>query len=774
MEKLIIVMLLSLCSIHAMAFDTAQNIRGIVIDAVTEEPLAFATVTVEADGQKSATTTDSIGAFAFKEVPLGRYRLEASYLGYEATAIPDILVVSAKESVVTVLLKARQTELGEVVVRPHVTKSLPLNQAALTSARMLSVEEASRFAGGFDDPARLAASFAGVNTNLGDNGLVVRGNAPKFMQWRLEGIEIPNPNHFAEVASFGGGGLTAMSIQLLGNSDFFTGAFPAEYGNALSGVFDAKLRVGNNQQFEHAVQVGTLGVDIASEGPFRKGGSPSSYVFNYRYSGLGMVSDFNMSYHDMAFKLNFPTKKVGSFTLWGLGWYDHFAEDVEKDKDKWEYEDSKEQFDTKIYSGAVGASHRINFGSSAYLKTTLGATVNSIDTHTEQLDDNINLFPQSAIKLTNLNFVLSSYFNKRFSSRHTNRSGINLTWMRYDMTMRNTDAIPVPPTVVGDDTGNAGLLNAYSQSSFTLSKRWNANLGLTFQYFTLNKHFSIEPRAGVKFNIDSDKSVALAYGLHSRTELLNYYFTRNPAGELINLDLDFTRAHHLVASFDWNIGNNYHLKVEPYIQFIYNVPISPEGTFSFINLKDEWFVNEKLVSDGKGQNYGLDLTFEKFMTNGLYYMFTGSVFNARYKGADGIWRNTRYNRNFITNFLIGKEWRVGKTKRNTFSANINLGLQGGERYTPVDEDATLARPDKEVVYQEELAFSKQLPLAFLAHFTINYRINRRRVSHELGFKMLNATFYDEFKGHSYNYKTHSIDKIYEGIVMPNISYKLYF
>ena len=137
--------------------------------------------------------------------------------------------------------------------------------------RMLSVEEAGRYAGAADDPARLVSSFAGVTQSVGNNGIVVRGNAPKFLQWRMEGVEIPNPNHFTDVTSFGGGGFTALSNQVLGNSDFFTGAFPAEFSNALSGVFDMYIRRGSNTSHEHAVQIGSLGVEAASEGPFKKG-----------------------------------------------------------------------------------------------------------------------------------------------------------------------------------------------------------------------------------------------------------------------------------------------------------------------------------------------------------------------------------------------------------------------------------------------------------------------------------------------------------------------
>ena len=287
-SKLVIVCLL-LIALRGFCQNPVQNINGRVVDAASEEGLPFSTVKLSYQGK--GVISDSLGYFQFKDIPVGRYDIEASYVGYSPVLVKDVIVTSSKETVVEIPLQELASELNEVVVTPKIIKYMPLNNMNLSSGRMLSVEEAGRFAGGLDDPARLAGAFAGVATNIGDNGITVRGNAPKLMQWKLEGVEIPNPNHFGEVGGFGGGGLTALSSLVLGNSDFLTGAFPAEYGNALAGVFDLKLRTGNNNNWEHTVSLGTMGIDLSSEGPFKKGGK-SSYLFNYRYSTLWMISSF--------------------------------------------------------------------------------------------------------------------------------------------------------------------------------------------------------------------------------------------------------------------------------------------------------------------------------------------------------------------------------------------------------------------------------------------------------------------------------------------------
>ncbi len=775
MKRSIFLLLLSVICLST--FSQTQLIRGVVRDGASDEPLMYATVTLLHTNPSLVTSTDTKGNFSISSVPVGRYDVEVTYVGYEPTIIKEVLLTSSKEVFLEIPLKENINELSEVVVKPTIDKTEPMNKMALGSARMLSVEEAKRYAGGFDDPARLASSFAGVGSNMGNNGIVVRGNAPKFLQWRLEDVEIPNPNHFAEVTTFGGGGLTALSSQVLGNSDFFTGAFPAEYGNALSGVFDIKLRNGSNRKMENTVQLGLIGIDVASEGPFKKDGN-ASYLFNYRYSTLSLLSPLmpddadGTKYQDLSFKLNFPTKNSGTFSLWGIGLIDRSGQTAEIDKSKWEYLQDMEDQDVKQYMGAVGLSHKIMLKNDAFLKTTLAATVSGLDMHTERMDEQIQLQPKNIVQKTNWNFVLSSYINKKFSAKHNNKTGVQLTGLMYDMILENTETPGNLLELVTKENGFSGLLTAFSNSSINLSDQWTLNAGLVGQVFTLNGSYIVEPRVGVKWQFQPAHSWSLSYGLHSRLEMLNYYFIRSETGEYLNKDLGFTRSQHLVLSYDWNIGNDFHFRAEPYIQQLYDVPVIADSSFSFINLQDDWFIHEPLKNEGKGLNYGIDLTFEKFMSRGYYFMLTGSLFDSQFKGGDGVWYNTRYNRNYIFNFLLGREWMVGKSKQNIFNANVRLTYQGGERFSPVDYVASSICHD--AIYDENNAFEEWLSPSFLGHFTVSYKINKKHLSHEFAIKMLNATGYKEYYGHRYNLKTNTVEENREATIIPNISYKIEF
>ncbi len=779
MKKTVLLFVVSLTVLSASFAQTAsQTVRGTVSDRNSGRPVPYATVVVPGLQPSVGTTADSLGRFRLQRVPVGRHDVEVSCLGYEPIQLREILVGSSKEVVLDIRLQEALVAVEEVVVQPTVDKTEPLNGMALAGGRMLSVEEANRYAGSMDDPARLVSAFAGVASTVGNNGIVVRGNAPKFLQWRMEGVEIPNPNHFAEVTSFGGGGLTALSSQVLGNSDFYTGAFPAEYGNALSGVFDMYLRNGNNARHEHTFQLGILGIDAASEGPFAKN-YDGSYLFNYRYSTLSLLTPLlpadaeGTNYQDLSFKLSFPGRRAGTFSLWGVGLIDRSGTVAETDPAKWAYDQDMENQDVRQYMGAVGLNHTVPLSGSVRLNTTLAATVSGLDMHTERMNDEVTPLPQNVIRNTDWNFVFSTALQTRLGERHTNRTGIRLTGLRYNQFMQDAPARDGALQTLADDAGLSALLSAWSNSVIRLSPRWEAGVGLHAQWFTLNDRWTLEPRVSVKWQAAPDHSLALAYGLHSRLEMLNYYFTE-VGGEPVNRNLDFTKAHHLSLAWDWRIGRDRHLRVEPYVQYLYSVPVVPGTTFSFINLQggDDWFLAERLTNAGRGVNYGVDITFERFLVRGFYYMVTASLFDARFRTADGEWFDTRYNRNYVVNLLAGKEWMTGRSRQNMLGISGRVTLQGGDRYSPIDGEASAALHT--AVYDESRPFTEQFDPVLLAHLTVSYRINRRRVAHEFALKVLNLTGYRDYYGHRYNYLTGQVEPEREANIIPNISYRIEF
>lgn len=764
---------------------TAQTIRGTVIDAVTGEAIPYASVTVSPG---KGAITDTLGRFRITNLPIKRYSVKASYVGYEPSVFEEILVSSAKETVLDFKLKEVSKTLNTVVVKPKLSKEAPLNNMALVGAKMLSVEEASRYAGGFNDPARLAASFAGVSTDGADNGISIHGNSPHLLQWRLEGIEIPTPNHFNDIYTVGNGLISALSAQVMNNSDFLSTAYPAEFGNALSGVFDISLRNGNNQKNENTLQFGTLGLEAASEGPLNKHGA--SYIFNYRYSFLGLLDKLGiykqdtgdvLNYQDLNLKLNFPTKKSGTFSLFALGYADRAYTHIDS-PDTWETLADQENYDAKLYNGLIGLTHKYHFNGKGTLTNTISTTYNKAsvnDYYTEQYSDATKgtyVTTYFDLRQRTNTYTWNTAYYRRFGTKFVYKTGFTLTHHAFSMKMNLADYIGASTLNPLYDTNNStNQISAYSSSVWDISPRTSLSFGLFGQYLSLNKDFVIEPRASLRMRVGNKGTFSFGYGLHSRMEKMDVLFVKDAKGNLANRDLGFTKAHHLMLSYSHKINDNLNFKAEAYYQYLFNVPVGEgkDASYSVLNRNDN-YIDKTLINKGKGRNYGIDFSLEKYLTKGFYYVLNTSLFKSEYRGSDKVWHNTRYDREWMVKALGGKEWYLGKNGKNVLTASIKVTYQGGLRHSPTDLTATLAEPDKQVQYDETKAFSIQFDPDLLIDFTLLYKVNCRRTSHEFGVKWLNITDNKVFLDYDYNFKSKSIEPKSMGYSFPDICYKLYF
>ena len=751
-----------------------QTVRGIVLDSKTNAPIEFATVRIMNVGSLGSTT-DSLGRFRIDNVPVGRCNIQTSYVGYNTNIFNEIPVTSSKEVYMEITLDENIHSLAEVVIQPEIKKDKPLNAMAITGGRMISMEEAGRFANGFDDPARLSSAFAGVAGDVGTNAVAIKGNSPQFTQWRLEGVEIPNPTHFADLTGLGGGFLSALSTQVIGNSDFYNGAFPSEYSNALSGIFDMQIRNGNNQKYEHTFQLGILGIDLASEGPIsRKHGS--SYIFNYRFSttSLATGNDMNLKYQDLSFKLNFPTRKAGTFSIWGIGLIDRYKPEA-IDRDEWETQGDRQSGNTAFDKAAGGLTHKYLINADTYIRSSLAATYSKDRTRADQITEDDKLVHVGDIRNSKWDIVFNSYLNKKFNSNHINRTGITVTGLQYDLDYKISPnfGLDIPMEQISKGNGGSCVLSAYSSSVINLSNHLTTSLGITAQYFTLNKNWTVEPRAALKWSFNPKHALALAYGLHSRREKLDYYFVEQEANGKTesNRYLDFSKAHHFGLTYDWNINSYMHLKMEPYYQYLFRIPVEENSSFSIIN-HQSFYLDRILKNRGSGVNYGIDITLEQYMKNGFYYMITASLFKSKYKAGDNIWRNTRLDKNYLLNILAGKEWMVGRNKQNVLSLNGRIFFQGGDRYTPVDEGKSMIEHD--IKFDETRAYSKKFDPSINGDISFSYRINKKKISHEFSIKMLNVGMRTGMHFYQYNEKTHKIEKKDGSGLIPNISYKIYF
>lgn len=772
----LVIFFIGITSVQAQS--NGQIVKGKIFDVDSHEPLIGATIVVAGSEPLIGATSDTNGNFVLNNVGLGRQTFTVSYVGYESKTIPQIMITSGKEVVLEIELKQMAVGMDEVVVYGNSDKGRPQNSMANVSARSFSVEETRRYAGGIDDPARLVSTFSGVTTgSLQDNSIIVRGNAPQGVAWRLEGVEIPTPHHFAGANVTGGGMVTLFSSQMMANSDFYTGAFPAEYGDALAAVFDMKLRSGNPDKHEHAVQVGLLGVDVASEGPFSKK-SDASYLFNYRYSTFGLLADLKIldteqlfKYQDLSFKINIPTKHAGVFSLWGIGGVDSATEGVEKDFDKWEVDFDRITFtwDTKL--GTTGLNHKIITGTNTYIHSTAAISGVQNKMITQYVNDDLSLQPDMDLINNSFTFTLSSVLNHKFSAKSTMRSGLVYKRLGYNLDIAGTqNYLPGTYQKLMKENGNTNSFDAFAQIKHDFTNAISANIGLHGQYFGLNEEFTVEPRAGLRFTVHPQHVVSVGYGMHSHPEELKMYFMELN-GERPNTSLRLSKAHHFVLGYDWRISKNWRFKAEGYYQHLYDIPGEEGTSYSLINYKQDYMLRKKLLNNTVGRNYGVDLTLEKFLSNNYYFLATASFFDAKYKAGDNVWHNTRYNKGYVTNLLFGRE-RFFKNNKRALDYNIRLNLTGGERYSPVLEKESIEQ--QMIITDETRAFSMQHDPIFYADFTINYRINHKHSSSQISLQVKNIFAASTVENFNYNFKTNSVQLYTNKFVLPVINYKIEF
>jgi CarboxypepD_reg-like domain len=762
-----------------------QNIRGTITDADSKRPIAAATIRLQ--GVNIAAISDSLGHFYLPEVALGRQTLVVSRVGYEERQVADIMVTSGKEVELNVALTEKISQLEQVEIKGRRRSGRALNEFATASARSFSVEDTKRYPVAVFDPARMAMNFPGVSAN-GDfgNEIVVRGNSPKGMLWRLEGIEIPSPNHFTSLGN-SGGAISMLSSSTLGTSDFFTGAFPAEYGNASSGVFDLNLRNGNTRKREYAFMIGALGIEAAAEGYFKKG-SQSSYLFNYRYSTLALLNkimDFSGSYlpeyQDLSFKINLPTKKAGTFSLFGLGGSNLSKNDPIADSSKWDEDDGNFFSVEKGKTGVGGISHQYFFNSRSYLKTTLAATFNSMSIDADTLNIEQEYKAESILvqRTEDMAYRASILYNNKLNARNTFRTGLIASHMRFDYNETHYDEAAGQYVTGLNLKGNNNYLQAYAQWKWRAANNLTINGGLHGTYFDLNDSWSIEPRASVQYRPDNVQTVTLSAGLHSKPEHLSTYYFQPEGyngGELPNKGLELPKAFHTVLGYERLLGKGIQLKVETYYQHLYDIGVEAKenSEFSLINQASFWdlFGKQALVSSGKGTNAGIDVSLEKPFRHGLYYLLTGSLFTGKYTNYNGNEFNTRFNRGYQANLVAGKEWKAGSSGNRIWGINGKILASGGLRNSPIDLEASKDAGERVPVLNRY--FTESGPMYFRTDVSFSYRINSRHITHTIMLDIQNVTNRENLYGEYYDNDTQTIKKAYQMGLIPVFNYRIEF
>lgn len=777
--KNLLLFLALFASLSAFA-QRVQTVKGTVVDAESKQPLIGATVYIQLDEMYGAST-DIDGKFRLENVPVGRVEVKCSFIGYEPWSSGLVTLTSGKELTINVGLVENihvKEEVTVVATKDGETK----NEMMTISSRSFSIKETQRFAGSINDPGRVALNFPGVTAAQdNDNDVIVRGNSAAGMLWRLEGIDVPNLNHFSRPGS-SGGGITALSPHVLGNMDFSTGAFPAEYGNAIAGVFDISFRNGNTDRHEFMVRAGVLGINAGAEGPLSKKDDGSSYLFNYRYSTLGILGamglyivDENTSntYQDLSFKIQLPKGKKSRVSIFGIGGLSDEIGLVKKDTAEWEEYAHRFKKTFKTNLAVLGVSWTQLLDDKSYLKTVVAGTYNDVVDGDDTLDYDINLHPVRNTHFNNTRAALHSFYNRKVLRNLSLRTGAHTDINFYNFEeSKYVDSLNTTLTLI-DGSGIAVTVQPYAQLKYRAGANTTIVGGLHATYLSLNHTYSIEPRLSVSQKFGSSQ-LTFAYGLHGQYLPLGSYFTQFTGADgreyFPNQNLEMIQSHHFVLSYEFSFLRHYQLKLEPYFQYLTRLPVSanPESTYMVLNERSG-YAKDSLVNKGTGINYGIDISIQRYYANHWFFVVNGSVFSSTYKPLNGKEYSGAYDSRFAASLMGGYEFRF---KNSALEVGLRIGYMGGFRYTPLDETASMAAREEVII--DSLAFTQTYKNYFRPDLRIAYRQDKPKYSWTLSLDLGNFIDYKNILNQYYDKEKNSIEFRYQMGFIPVLAFQVDF
>lgn len=743
----------------------SQTVKGRVINFQSQQPVPGATVSVSGSNLGAYTKTD--GSFKIENVPVGRHKLRISAIGYEAQ-IQNIVLTSGKQLQLKIQLNESIIEMEGIEVTGSRGNFQPINEAAIVSSNLFTIDDVQRFAGSRMDPARMAQNYAGVvGADDQRNDIIIRGGSPTELLWRLDGLDLPNPNHFATQGATGGP-VNAINSMLLDNSDFFTGAFPAGYGNKISGVFDLRTRRGNDENYEFLGQMGFNGFELGAEGPVP--GADGSFIANYRYSFLDFLNtlgfDFSFAgiprYQDAMLKGDFEPAKghyISVTSLWGTS-----GIDMQRSDDNDVETDDEDLFNgTDLFSLGIRWKHLLS--DKLYGRLLFGTVYQNYFTEIDSLttDGNHNV---TAIDRWYEQDSDEGYYNIKYdlnwspSARHFISIGTEARLEYYNL---NEKRFPGDNDTRDlkfiDEEGKAWRFQNFINWNWRLSKRLTLDLGLQNQYLEINSKATIEPRLAASWNFAERHSLNAGFGLFSQSPPISVMFTKPE-----NNDLDFIKSIHYVLGYSYQPFVNAIIKLEGYYKDISGAPVRDDANsyYSFLNEGTNFGMvgqnNYFLASDGTGRAYGADFSLLKNFSDGYYITATASYIRQQYTGSDGVRRFGAFDNIFVMNLLAGYEIVVSESF--TIELSGKYIIAGGQPYTPIDLGESIRYGSTE--YDEDNPFSKRKPDYSKFDFKLDFRNNLEGVSIISYLSIENAFNRDNVLMYTYD----SRDKAIETVMQP--------
>ncbi len=723
----------------ATAQDYRQTIRGLIFDRESQKPLVGVNVSCETCTPTIGCASDSLGRFNLK-VNVGRHNLSFTHVGYHSRILSDVQVGTGKAVILDVPLEERVYQANEILVKAENTRAI--NPVATVSVRSLKSQDAGRYAGGYFDPSRMAANFPGVASGNSDdsNELVIRGNSPRGVLWRIEGIEIPNPNHFSSGQGATGGGYSAITTNVLSGFDFFTGSFPSEYGNAYSGVLDLFIRKGNTENYEISGGISVLGLEFSAEGPFNKE-KGNSFLFDYRHSDFSLLTKYNIiddenlgiapKTTDWATKSSFKTETAGTFDFFCIGGQSTAGDIASSGAEKLSLGYDMDEFSERHSMSVFGIKQSMSLpDSKTYMRNTAAFTYDFNSNQSSIIDTSFHRTTTYYDYYEYMAFRFASLFNHKFNASHSVRFGGTFNYLWGDLFAHQLNNFAAYDTLM--DTRDKGwYASVFIQWKYQTGRQLEISPGLHFMASGINNEFLVEPRINLLLHLPKDQSLSFGSGIHSHIEpfsVYNYMVKISKTERVaLNRGIKTTKAFHLTLGYNKNFGNHFQFGAETYFQYLFDVPVNKNDNslYSVLNLS-YGLPDVTLENKGYGMNKGVELTLEKLFSDNYFFLVTASLFDSKYKTGSNVWYNTFYNTNYVMNVVGGRDFNMGRYGQNTFGLKLRGLFRGGFRYTPVSTDESIKQ--RKLVYNTNKTYENKLPAFQRIDFGVSYRLNKQKLA----------------------------------------------
>ena len=794
-NRLLILVLITFNFMLLHSQSLTQNIKGYILDKYSNLPLEGATISIIQDGQVKGTTANNKGYFIISGVKVGRTDVAFSMIGYKPYVVKKLELVSGKEAYLEVELEEQVEFMSGIVLEQVNKESLSdrkqMEKVSFVSNKSFFFEETNLFAGSNGDPARMATNFAGVASS-GDrrNDIIVRGNSPGSILWRVDDINVTNPNHFGSLGS-SGGTVPILNNNLLKNANFLTGAFPYSYGNSISGAFDLKMRNGNSSKTEFLGQIGFNGVELGVEGPFNST-SKASYLIYGRYSTLevfdAMGLDFGFAavpvFKDVTFKANVPLgRKYGKLTFFGIFGDSKINIDNTTNEES-TFSASEAGRNVNFYSETyiVGAQHKFYFNEK--LKQNLSFSFNMLGNKTNI--DSLSKNGGDKLKIVkpdfyvNESYEINNYIKYDLDYKLNKKNKFSIGSIVKLISNKYTDSVQLERgsdqyRVLTDYDSGTSLIEGYANYNYKLNML-EFNAGLHGQYFTFNKTSAIEPRASLKLNLNNKSNLSLSFGMHSQTLPMVLYLQKDNDGNENNRDLDLMKSIHYVAGYNYNIAPNWDIQLEAYYQDISNAAVEKDksNSYSSINAGDDFNIQgpDSLENKGTGSNLGLELTLEKTLSDNYYFLLTTSIFQSKYKGSDGKERNTAWNNNFLVNLVGGVEFNLDPNNMHILNFSSKLNYTGGKPKRFIDEAESKLTGNTQ--YDTDRDYTEKYPAYFRFDIRLGYKLNFKSFSQEWAVDIQNVFAVENVFREAWDNIENKINTEYQLGLFPVITYRILF